>query len=421
VLLAESLVTPHNAEYYGRVIRNLHERRHLIALGDDLQSLSRDFDRATSTTVAEIAERMAELRATAAPQLLKGVEPTSLVDVQVPQRQWLVPDWVPLARATALYGAGGEGKTLLAQQLATACAIGEPWLGMPVIKCNSLLLFCEDDLDEMHRRQEAINSLYGCTFADLGAMLWLPRLGDDNALMSFETGRAIHTPLFGELLATAKAHDARLVITDTLADIFAGNENDRGQARAFTQQALGYLARETRGAALALAHPSRAGMNSGSGESGSTAWVGTFRSQLYLATLKADNQSEPAEPDLRTLTRHKSNAARRGDEIELRWNDGVLVPTRQATGIGGWVERKTAKRVFLDLLDRVKAEGRYVSSNSHSGSYAPTAFARRPDREGFRVGDFKRAMEELFVEREIAMGEYRTAGRKSIPCIVRAP
>jgi RecA-family ATPase len=92
----------------------------------------------------------------------------------VPQRQWLVRDWVPERRATALYGAGGEGKTLLAQQLATACAIGAPWLGLPILKCNSLLLFCEDDCDEMHRRQADINAHYGCTFADLDAMLCFP-------------------------------------------------------------------------------------------------------------------------------------------------------------------------------------------------------------------------------------------------------
>jgi hypothetical protein len=56
-----------------------------------------------------------------------------------------------------------------------------------------VLQFCEDDLDEMHRRQEDINNHYGCTFADLGAMRWLPRLGEDNVLMSFDNGRAHHT------------------------------------------------------------------------------------------------------------------------------------------------------------------------------------------------------------------------------------
>jgi len=51
-----------------------------------------------------------------------------------------------MVRATALYGPPGDGKTLLGQMLATACAIDALWLGMRVLPCRSLLLFCEDDL-----------------------------------------------------------------------------------------------------------------------------------------------------------------------------------------------------------------------------------------------------------------------------------
>ncbi len=314
-----------------------------------------------------------------------------------------MPLWVPLGRATGLYGAPGEGKTLLAQMLATACAIGALWLGLPVRRCNSLLMFCEDDLDEMHRRQEDINRAYGCTFADLGAMRWLPRLGDDNALMEFDDGRASHTDLFHGLLSAAKDHQAELVIEDTLADIFAGNENDRGQARGFTQQALGWLAREMQGAVVALAHPTRAGINSGSGESGSTGWVGAFRSHLYMSTPLAPGESEPADPDLRLLTRRKANAARRGEQIELRWTDGVFVPTRPpATGMPDSVELlRTAESVFLDLLAKTTAEGQYLSHNSRSGNYAPRVFTKRPDRGRFNKDSFERAMQTLFAARAI--------------------
>lgn len=113
---------------------------------------------------------------------LIAIDPTTLEGRPVPVRQWLVPDWVPMRRVTSIYGAGGEGKTSLAQQLATACAIENgKFLGLPVRQCNSLLLFCEDDQDEMHIRQAAINAHYGCSFTDLGAMHWFPRLGDDTA------------------------------------------------------------------------------------------------------------------------------------------------------------------------------------------------------------------------------------------------
>jgi RecA-family ATPase len=181
-----------------------------------------------------------------------AIDPTTLYGLPVPPRQWLVPDWAPMARVTGFYGVGGEGKTGLAQQLATACAIGAQWLGLPARQCNSLLVYCEDDRDEMFRRQDEINQHYGCTFADLGAMRWLPRLGADNAFMTFTTGHALLTEFFGRVLRIALEHEARLVIVDTLADVFGGNENDRGQARAFAQAALGYLARETQGAVIAM-------------------------------------------------------------------------------------------------------------------------------------------------------------------------
>lgn len=286
-------------------------------------------------------------------------------------------------------------------------------------QCNSLLVFCEDDRDEMHRRQEDINQHFGCGFADLAAMHWLPRLGDDNALMTFDAnGRAHCTGLFDQCLAAAKDHNATLIVFDTLADIFSGNENDRGHARQFAQAALGRLAREIEGAVLA--HPSRNGQNSGSGQSGSTAWIGTFRSQLYLETPKPEDGVEPDE-SLRVLTRKKSNAARRGETIELQWRDGVLVPVREHAGIIGWIERRTAELVFFELLNKTTAEGQRVSWKPNAGNYAPTLFSIRPDREGFRKADFKRAMQVLFARRVIGVGSYKDAKKREQDCIFASP
>lgn len=338
-----------------------------------------------------------------------AIDPTTLEGQPVPQRQWLVRDWIPLRRATSLYGAGGEGKTLLAQMLATAAAIRGKWLELPVRQCNSILMFCEDDTEEMHRRQEDINAYYGCTYRDLGAMRWYPRLGDENALMTFENGRALHTPLYDRLLAAAAQHDAGLVITDTLADVFPGNENDRAQARLFAQSALGHIARLTGAASLTLAHPSLAGLGNGSSGSGSTSWKGTFRSQLYLEPPRSE-EGEPSEPDVRILRRAKANYARRDETIEIRWKAGVFVPVHQATGIIASIEKRTCERVFLDLLAKVTAEKQPVSFNSRAGNYAPRLFGRRPDRERFKRADFEIAMQSLFAQREIINAPYGRRG-----------
>ncbi len=161
------------------------------------------------------------------------IDPTSLADIPVPERQWLIRGWIPMARVTALYGAAGKGKTLLAQMLATACALeSQDWLGLQVRQCRSLLFFAEDDRDEMHARQADINAFYGCSFSDLGAMVWVPRLGEDCELMTFEGARAIRAPLFDQILNISREHSAQLIVTDTLSDTFGGNEN-RVQVRRF--------------------------------------------------------------------------------------------------------------------------------------------------------------------------------------------
>jgi RecA-family ATPase len=282
-----------------------------------------------------------------------------------------------------------------------------------VRRCNSLLYFCEDDRDEMHRRQDEINHHYGCTFADLAAMRWLPRLGEDNVLMTFDNGRAHRTPLFDQLLASSIEHNAGLVITDTLADVFSGNESDRGQARMFAQSALGCIARETGAASLTLAHPSLAGSANGSTGSGSTTWKGTFRSQLYLETPNTEEGEQP-DPDVRVLRRAKANFARRDETIEIQWKAGVFVPLYATTGIISSIEKRTAERIFLDLIDQTTTENRPVSDNTRAGNYAPKLFARRPrdQRQGFKAADFARAMEVLFTQGEIINVSY---GRPSEP------
>jgi RecA-family ATPase len=345
-------------------------------------------------------------------EALTPINPATLHGMTAPPREWLVPGWIPMARATSLYGGGGEGKTLLAQMLCTACALHEAtWLGIKVRPCRSILLYCEDDLDEMWRRQEDINAFYNCTMADLEGMRWLPRLGYDNEMMMFEAnGRRHLTELFHELLQTAQSHEAKLVIADTLADVFGGNENDRVQARAFVQTALGGMARETGGAVLALAHPSLSGASSGTGTSGSTGWIGTFRSHMHLSSPKSDDGEQP-DIDARVLTRIKASYARRGETIDIRWKDGVFVTPYVSSGFVGSIEKRNCEDIFLYLLSRLIAEGRYVSNNPRAGNYCARLFAECPDRDGFKKKDFQLAMQRLFAAKSIRLCDYKDVHR----------
>jgi RecA-family ATPase len=322
-------------------------------------------------------------------------------------------------RVTGFYGLGGEGKTTIGQQLATACALSDAkWLGLPVRHCRSLLWFCEDDMEEMWRRQDDINRHYSCTFQDLSLMRWLPRLGEDNVFMTFEQGAAHLTKVFASLLEYAQDFKPELIEMDTLADIFGGEESQRSQVRAFVQTALGKLARAVNAAVMALGHPSVTGSTTGTGSSGSTGWQGTFRSHLYLATPRSE-RGEETDHDARVLTRVKTNFARRGDTLELTWRNGGYIPVHEPmTGTVGTIDKRNCNDVFMRLLHRLVGDGRHVTDKSRASNYAPRIFSTQPDRERFKEADFTMAMQRLFAAKQIKMGSYKDSRRRAMDCIL---
>ena len=82
-----------------------------------------------------------------------------------PTRRFVAKGWIPYGCVTSLYGMGGIGKSLLAQLLATAVAAGRRWIGIETERCRVLALFCEDDREELWRRQERINDTLGFSIA----------------------------------------------------------------------------------------------------------------------------------------------------------------------------------------------------------------------------------------------------------------
>ena len=340
------------------------------------------------------------------------VNPVDLADRHPPERQWIVQDWLPVGVATADYGDGGMGKTLLAQQLQTSCATGTPWCGLAVQRCRSIGLYCEDDPDELHRRQERICTALGIDMRDLEDMRWISGVGQDNALVdSTGDSRMRRTPRLDKLLDLVRKHDARLVVLDTAADLFLGNENDRGQVRHFIGQ-LTALALEARCAVLLNAHPSRSGIASGALDGGSTAWSNSVRSRWSLARPDSDGDSDTNE---RILTRRKANYASIGDTIKLRWQNGVLLPVTALTGLSAMAAAADAESVFLTLLARCTAEGRLLSDSKNAGNSAPKIFGMRPDRQGFSRRDFESAMQRLFADGKIRMEAYGRANDRGQP------
>ena len=251
---------------------------------------------------------------------LDVIDPLAWHGQAIPDRPWLVDGLIPRRVVTMLGGDGGLGKSLLAQQLLTACATGTAWLARETMSCRSLGVFCEDDRDELHRRQANINRHYGIEFADLGDLNLSSRVGDDSVLLEWErewfTGR--ETPIYDQILNYCRDNGVQCLVLDSLHDVFAGNENKRPHARQFIN-ALRDIAIAIDGAVIVTAHPSLSGRASGTGEAGSTAWHNAVRSRLYL-------KSEDGEDDdIRVLKTMKSNYGRRGKEMRLKWIDGVFI------------------------------------------------------------------------------------------------
>lgn len=339
-------------------------------------------------------------------------------------RPWLVQDLVPLRNVTLLAGDGGVGKTLLAQQLATATAIGADWLGLPVTAGKALCILCEDETDELHRRQAAINEAFGCSMADLtGRLHIVPRVDMENLLLEwpdqYKAGET--TALLSDIMNFAVDSDVRLVVLDSLHDLFGGNENIRGHARQFVS-ALRRVAMGANCAVLLNSHPSMAGRNNGTGESGSTAWNNAVRSRLYLRRPEA-RPGEAADCDERVLVTKKANYGAIGGEIRLRYAGGVLVPLSQPGGVVAAIDAGNAERVFLELLDRAVANDIAVSLHKTAPNYAPRAFLSYPsvDRQGFGRDDLASAMDRLLFAGKIKLGAVgQTSSRHTRHGLVRA-
>jgi hypothetical protein len=191
---------------------------------------------------------------------------------------------------------------------------------------SGLGVFCEDDHDELHRRHNAIKAHLGIIGATMEKTWVWPRVGFNNLLVTFTAdGKPTMSPFFEEVRQQVIENKVELLILDTAADLYGGNEVIRGQVNFFIKSVCGGFIREARAAGwtltvLLLAHPSQAGRSSGSGESGSTGWNNAVRARLYLT------RPEDGHRDEHVLTRKKSNYSASGDDvaINLLWSKGVL-------------------------------------------------------------------------------------------------
>lgn len=263
------------------------------------------------------------------------VDFTSLIHTAAPSRRWVVDEWLPRGSVSILYGPGGVGKSLLAQQLSIAISTGTKWIGLDAIKGNTIGFFCEDDKDEMLRRAEnifnkiQINALDGSEGLHLDA-----RAGKPNTLMTFGNDRkATPSALIEEIRNQCANIKPVLVILDNIAQMFGGIENDRYHVTTFCNE-LTALASDYDCSVLLLGHPAKA---IGSEYSGSTAWEAAVRARLFL---------QREEDGTITLSKSKSNYSKL-EGITIEYSQGAFIRYTQ----GDSSERlEEAKPLILNAL-----------------------------------------------------------------------
>ncbi|MBA4807064.1 AAA family ATPase [Brevundimonas sp.] len=291
---------------------------------------------------------------------LPFIDLASWVGREPADRYFLVPGLIPGGCVTSLYGDGGSGKTLLALWLMVCMASkhSAKWLDTTVLGWKSVGLFAEDDTDEIVRRLIRICDGAGVEFEKVAPLITaLPGVGMDTIVAYFaDTGDLVITPLMESLLAKVREVGANLLVLDYAAAIFGGNEIDRYQVSAFMRR-LNAIAKEHDISILLLGHPSVDGMKGGRGTSGSTAWRNQSRAFLHLTV--NEEQSDPDERRLLTLTLTKSNYSRVGLTFHLASDGGrfeiLEAPAARERAKGPRLS--ASQKVALKALNQAVSEG----------------------------------------------------------------
>ena len=349
------------------------------------------------------------------PKPIQWLDMSAWDDQPRPQREWAILNRVPLRQAGLFSGEGGAGKSIIEMTKDVAHVTAKDWLGSLPEPGPAWYIGAEDDEKEIHIRFYDIAKHYGVTFKELidGGLKVLCMLGQDATLCSAtgKRGKVEVTTLYRRLYQEAADTKPKNISIDTLSRAFAGSELDRVQVYAFAMH-MQALAMVANGSVTVLSHPSLAGIASGSGISGSTAWHGAFRFRQYLKGVKPDGGGQP-DNDLRELEFKKNQYGPTGETVVLRYQRGLFLPVAGVSSLDRAAQEQTAETVFLDLLKRFSTANRNVSDKIGPG-YAPTLFAREDEakKAALNSKNLEATMRRLFADKKIWNEPY---GRPSRP------
>jgi RecA-family ATPase len=318
--------------------------------------------------------------------------PAAWRDLPLEPMRWLATNRIPAGDVTILSGDGGGGKTTVALQLAVAVEqdLGD-WLGT-VCETGAVIFFSGEEPEaEMRRRLHRAARKRGIDPSNLQNLHF--HFADPDACLlgtSRRDGTMAPTALFIALAAAALDIRPALIVVDSIAATFGGNQNDRVSARTFVGM-FRQLARQADCAVLLLDHPSLSGITSGTGRGGSMDWQNATRARLHLETIEEEEGGTS-----RVLEVKKLNYGAAGEKTKLRWEDGCFVLEAAAGSPYRAAAERSADELFLRLLEQRNAQGRWVTPSKAAG-FAPKELAAMAGAEGFTAVALAHAMERLLV------------------------
>lgn len=324
-----------------------------------------------------------------------------------PERQWLVAHWLSHG-PMLLAGKGGIGKTLLAQTLATALALGRHFIDTVTSPAKVLFWACEDDHDELWRRQIAICRYFGVPLSALeGRLVIEPRLGHENTLLGTAFGQPCWTSLHEELRQQVNDYAADVLMLDNIGQTYGCLENDRHQVTKFVNGIVG-LVSDRPFSAMLMGHPAKAAESE---FAGSTAWENAVRMRWFLGTKLPDQpDAADAEDGIRYLAKRKSNYSVH-DWRRLGYRDGVLIPEASGPTPGSAADqsrKEDARRCVLSALRKLTARQLRTTASRNSPDYLPRKIVEMHLGEDYSVRDLGEAMNVLMMEGRLVMGRVGT-------------
>lgn len=339
-------------------------------------------------------------------QPLRTITPLAWRGLPLEEMQWLATNRIPAGEVAILSGDGGGGKTTIALQLAIAVArgLGE-WLGTATQSGPVVFVSAEEPEAEMRRRLDRIARKLGIDPGEI-ARLHFHFGQPETSLLAVASGDGTMspTPMFHALAATAELIRPTVVMVDSVAGVFGGNQNDRVHVRSFISLLRG-LARRAGCAVLLLDHPSLTGITAGTGRGGSMDWQNAVRARLHVRSAKEDS----AERELEVM---KLNYGAPGEMIRLRWEEGCFVPASAPPAPASVAAQRSAEQAYLACLDVCTARAQNVFPLPGRG-YAPTVFADMAEAKGHTRKALEAAQQRLFDGNAIENASFGPPSRKS--------